>query len=94
MEFSTNNSKATGGKSILENEVNAKIILLDEVKAMIKDQILEVEHSTNRDNYLRMLERKMGMQVILCSVADLQFKLRKEAESEISGTSGSCGKEK
>ena len=78
----------------MENEVNAKIILLDEVKAMIKDQILEVEHSTNRDNYLRMLERKMGMQVIMCSVADLQFKLRKEAESEISGTSGSCGKEK
>ena len=78
----------------MENEVNAKIILLDEVKAMIKDQILKVEHSTNRDNYLRMLERKMGMQIILCSVADLQFKLRKEAESEISGTSGSCGEEK
>lgn len=78
----------------MEKEANTKIILLDEVKAMIKDQILEVEHSTNRDNYLRMLERKMGMQVILCSVADLQFKLRKEAESEISGTSGSCGKEK
>lgn len=78
----------------MEKEVNTKIILLDEVKAMIKDQILEVEHSTNRDNYLRMLERKMGMQIILCSVADLQFKLRKEAESEISGTSGSCGKKK
>lgn len=78
----------------MEKEANTKIILLDEVKAMIKDQILEVEHSTNRDNYLRMLERKMGMQIILCSVADLQFKLRKEAESEISGTSGSCGEEK
>ena len=78
----------------MENEVNAKIILLDEVKAMIKDQILEVEHSTNRDNYMRMLDRKMGMQIILCSVADLQFKLRKEAESEISGTSGSCGEKK
>ena len=73
----------------MENEVNAKIILLDEVKAMIKDQILEVEHSTNRDNYMRMLDRKMGMQIILCSIADLQFKLRREAESEISGTTGS-----
>ena len=78
----------------MENEVNAKIILLDEVKAMIKDQILEVEHSTNRDNYMRMLDRKMGMQIILCSIADLQFKLRREAESEISGTSGSCGEKK
>lgn len=78
----------------MENEVNAKIILLDEVKSMIKNQILEVEHSTNRDNYMRMLERKMGMQIILCSIADLQFKLRREAESEISGTSGSCGEEK
>lgn len=74
----------------MENELNTKLILLDEVKAMIKNHILEVEHSTNRDNYVRMLDRKMGMQIILCSVADLQFKLRKEAESEISGTSGSC----
>lgn len=78
----------------MEKELNTKLALLDEVKAMIKNQILEVEHSTNRDNYMRMLDRKMGMQIILCSVADLQFKLRKEAESEISGTSGSCGKEK
>ena len=78
----------------MENELNTKLILLDEVKAMIKNQILEVEHSTNRDNYMRMLDRKMGMQIILCSVADLQFKLRKEAESEISGTSGSCGKKR
>ena len=78
----------------MEKELNSKLALLDEVKAMIKDQILEVEHSTNRDNYMRMLDRKMGMQIILCSVADLQFKLRREAESEISGTSGSCGEEK
>ena len=78
----------------MEKELNSKLALLDKVKAMIKNQILEVEHSTNRDNYMRMLERKMGMQIILCSVADLQFKLRKEAESEISGTSGSCGEEK
>lgn len=78
----------------MEKELNSKLALLDEVKAMIKNQILEVEHSTNRDNYMRMLDRKMGMQIILCSVADLQFKLRKEAESEISGTSGSCREEK
>ena len=78
----------------MEKELNTKLALLDEVKAMIKNQILEVEHSTNRDNYMRMLDRKMGMQIILCSVADLQFKLRKEAESEISGTSGSCGKKR
>lgn len=78
----------------MEKELNSKLALLDEVKAMIKNQILEVEHSTNRDNYMRMLDRKMGMQMILCSVADLQFKLRREAESEISGTSGSCGKKK
>ena len=78
----------------MEKELNSKLALLDEVKAMIKNQILEVEHSTNRNNYMRMLDRKMGMQIILCSVADLQFKLRKEAESEISGTSGSCGKKK
>ena len=78
----------------MEKELNSKLALLDEVKAMIKNQILEVEHSTNRDNYMRMLDRKMGMQIILCSVADLQFKLRKEAEHEISGTSGSCGKKK
>lgn len=78
----------------MENELNTKLILLDEVKAMIKNHILEVEHSTNRDNYVRMLDRKMGMQIILCSVADLQFKLRREAESEISGTSGSCGKKR
>lgn len=78
----------------MEKELNSKLALLDEVKAMIKNQILEVEHSTNRDNYMRMLDRKMGMQMILCSVADLQFKLRREAESEISGTFGSCGKKK
>lgn len=78
----------------MEKELNSKLALLDEVKAMIKNQILEVEHSTNRDNYMRMLDRKMGMQMILCSVADLQFKLRREAESEISGTSGSCGEKK
>lgn len=78
----------------MENELNTKLILLDEVKAMIKNHILEVEHSTNRDNYVRMLDRKMGMQIILCSVADLQFKLRREAESEISGTSGSCGEKR
>lgn len=78
----------------MDKGTELKIILLDEVKAMIKNQILEVEHSTNRDNYMRMLDRKMGMQIILCSVADLQFKLRKEAESEISGTSGSCGEKK
>ena len=78
----------------MDKGTELKIILLDEVKAMIKNQILEVEHSTSRDNYMRMLDRKMGMQIILCSVADLQFKLRKEAESEISGTSGSCGKKK
>ena len=78
----------------MEKELNTKIVLLDEVKAMIKNQILEVEHSTNRDNYMRMLDRKMGMQIILCSVADLQFKLRKEAEHEISGTSGSCREKK
>ena len=78
----------------MENELTTKLILLDEVKAMIKNQILEVEHSTNRDNYMRMLDRKMGMQIILCSVADLQFKLRKESESEISGTSGSCGEKR
>lgn len=78
----------------MDKGTELKIILLDEVKSMIKNQILEVEHSTNRDNYMRMLERKMGMQIILCSVADLQFKLRREAESEISGTSGSCGEKK
>lgn len=78
----------------MEKELNTKIVLLDEVKAMIKNQILEVEHSTNRDNYMRMLDRKMGMQIILCSIADLQFKLRREAESEISGTSGSCREKK
>lgn len=78
----------------MEKELNSKLALLDEVKSMIKNQILEVEHSTNRDNYMRMLDRKMGMQIILCSVADLQFKLRREAESEISGTSGSCGEKK
>ena len=78
----------------MEKELNSKLALLDKVKAMIKNQILEVEHSTNRDNYMRMLDRKMGMQIILCSVADLQFKLRKETESEISGTSGSCREEK
>lgn len=78
----------------MDKGTELKIILLDEVKAMIKNQILEVEHSTNRDNYMRMLDRKMGMQIILCSVADLQFKLRREAESEISGTSGSCGEKK
>lgn len=78
----------------MEKELNSKLALLDEVKAMIKNQILEVEHSTNRDNYMRMLDRKMGMQIILCSVADLQFKLRKEAEHEISGTSGSCREKK
>lgn len=78
----------------MEKELNSKLSLLDEVKAMIKNQILEVEHSTNRDNYMRMLDRKMGMQIILCSVADLQFKLRKEAEHEISGTSGSCREKK
>lgn len=64
----------------MDKGTEAKIILLDEVKAMIKNQILEVEHSTNRDNYVRMLERKMGMQIILCSVADMQFQLRKENE--------------
>lgn len=78
----------------MDKGTELKIILLDEVKAMIKNQILEIEHSTNRDNYMRMLDRKMGMQIILCSVADLQFKLRREAESEISGTSGSCGEKK
>ena len=78
----------------MEKELNSKLALLDEVKSMIKNQILEVEHSTNRDNYMRMLDRKMGMQIILCSGADLQFKLRREAESEISGTSGSCGEKK
>lgn len=78
----------------MEKELNSKLALLDQVKSMIKNQILEVEHSTNRDNYMRMLDRKMGMQIILCSVADLQFKLRREAESEISGTSGSCGEKK
>ena len=78
----------------MDKGTELKIILLDEVKAMIKNHILEVEHSTNRDNYVRMLDRKMGMQIILCSVADLQFKLRREAESEISGTSGSCGKKR
>lgn len=78
----------------MEKELNSKLALLDEVKSMIKNQILEVEHSTNRDNYMRMLDRKMGMQIILCSIADLQFKLRREAESEISGTSGSCGEKK
>lgn len=78
----------------MDKGTELKIILLDEVKAMIKNQILELEHSTNRDNYIRMLDRKMGMQIILCSVADLQFKLRREAESEISGTSGSCGEKK
>ena len=78
----------------MEKELNSKLALLDEVKAMIKNQILQVEHSTNRDNYMRMLDRKMGMQIILCSVADLQFKLRKEAEHEISGTSGSCREKK
>lgn len=78
----------------MDKGTELKIILLDEVKAMIKNQILEVEHSTNRDNYMRMLDRKMGMQIILCGVADMQFKLRREAENEISGTSGSCGKKK
>ena len=78
----------------MDKGTELKIILLDEVKAMIKNQILEIEHSTNRDNYMRMLDRKMGMQIILCSVADLQFKLRREAESEISGTPGSCGEKK
>ena len=43
----------------MEKELNSKLALLDKVKAMIKNQILEVEHSTNRDNYIRMLERKM-----------------------------------
>lgn len=78
----------------MDKGTELKIILLDEVKAMIKNHILEVEHSTNRDNYVRMLDRKMGMQIILCSVADLQFKLKREAESEISGTSGSCRKKR
>lgn len=64
----------------MDKGTELKIILLDEVKAMIKNQILEVEHSTNRDNYTRMLDRKMGMQIILCSVADMQFQLRKENE--------------
>lgn len=72
----------------MEKELKAKLNVLDEAKAIIKNHIHDVEISTNRDNYMSMLERKMGMQIILCSLADLQFKLRKEAEDEISGTFG------
>lgn len=30
-----------------------------------------------------MKERKMGMQIILCAVSDMQFDLRKEVDNEI-----------
>ena len=63
-----------------DSELNIKLNLLDEVKSMIKDHILEVEHATNRDNYSSMVCKKMGMQIILCAVADMQFELGKEAK--------------
>lgn len=67
----------------LDKRTEAKISILDDVKAMIKNHIMDVEHSTNRDNYSSMKERKMGMQIILCAVADMQFDLRKEVDNEI-----------
>ena len=67
----------------LDKRTEAKITILDDVKAMIKNHIMDIEHSTNRDNYIQMKERKMGMQIILCAVADMQFDLRKEFDNEI-----------
>ena len=66
-----------------DKRTEAKITILDDVKAMIKNHIMDIEHSTNRDNYIQMKERKMGMQIILCAVADMQFDLRKEFDNEI-----------
>lgn len=67
----------------MDKRTEAKISVLDDVKAMIKNHIMDIEHSTNRDNYIQMKERKMGMQIILCAVADMQFDLRKEVDNEI-----------
>lgn len=67
----------------MDKRTVAKINVLDEVKAMIKNHIMDIEHSTNKDNYIQMKERKMGMQIILCAVSDMQFDLRKEVDDEI-----------
>lgn len=67
----------------MDKRTVAKINVLDEVKAMIKNHIMDIEHSTNKDNYIQMKERKMGMQIILCAVSDMQFDLRKEVNNEI-----------
>lgn len=67
----------------MDKRTVAKINVLDEVKAMIKNHIMDIEHSTNKDNYIQMKERKMGMQIILCAVSDMQFDLRKEVDNEI-----------
>lgn len=67
----------------MDKRTVAKINVLDEVKAMIKNHIMDIEHSTNKDNYIQMKERKMGMQIILCAVSDMQFVLRKEVDNEI-----------
>lgn len=67
----------------MDKRTEAKISVLDDVKAMIKNHIMDIEHSTNRDNYIQMKGRKRGMQIILCAVADMQFDLRKEVDNEI-----------
>lgn len=67
----------------MDKRTVAKINVLDEVKAMIKNHIMDIEHSTNKDNYIQMKERKMGMQIILCAVSDMQFDVRKEFNNEI-----------
>lgn len=71
----------------MDKETDIRINVLDEVKAMIKNQILDLEHSSNRDNYMQVKERKMGMQMVLCAVADMQYEIRKGAkQNEVLGT--------
>ena len=65
------------------NELEIKIKTLDQVKAMIKDHLLEIEHLTNRDNYLKMIERMIGIQTILCAVADMEFELKGGTKHDI-----------
>lgn len=59
---------------------NIRREVLLEVKAKLKDMILETEQSMNRDNYTTMLERKIGMQTALCMVADMIWQEGKKNE--------------
>lgn len=66
----------------MTKEDKIRIETLDAVISHIKQEVMKLQDDMNRDNYISYQDRKIGMQTVLCMVAEMKWEMVKEAEKD------------